>query len=139
MKPGVRAVAIAMLAAGIGWTLLSAQPGPGAYAQPAGTSKAKGTAFGPCQEDVQRLCPDVKPGQGRMARCLNQNEADLSPACREFQKEKRAEFRTARPACVDDMKRLCAGVRPGQGRIAKCLKRHEADLSPACKQELAAP
>jgi hypothetical protein len=35
--------------------------------------------------------------------------------------------------CREDAKRLCAGIEPGEGRIVKCLKEHEAQVSPACK------
>ena len=37
--------------------------------------------------------------------------------------------------CREDAERLCKGVEPGDGRIVQCLKQHEADLSPACKQK----
>ncbi|HWE22408.1 MAG TPA: cysteine rich repeat-containing protein [Myxococcales bacterium] len=36
--------------------------------------------------------------------------------------------------CEADAQKFCAGVQPGQGRILQCLKQHEADLSPECKQ-----
>jgi hypothetical protein len=139
MKRKACGIAVAVLMAGLMWTSLSAQPGPGAYAPSRSAPRARGAGFGPCQEDVQRLCADVKPGQGRMARCLREKEAEVSPACREFLKQRRSEFRAARTACADDMKRLCADVRPGQGRVAACLKRHEAELSPECKREGTAP
>lgn len=35
--------------------------------------------------------------------------------------------------CKDDAARLCAGIPHGGGRIAQCLKAHEAELSDACK------
>ena len=42
----------------------------------------------------------------------------------------------ARP-CRADAQRLCAGIKPGEGRIVACLKSHESDLSAACKANLA--
>jgi hypothetical protein len=39
--------------------------------------------------------------------------------------------------CKPDVERLCQGIPQGGGRIAACLKSHEADLSPACRDHLA--
>lgn len=39
-------------------------------------------------------------------------------------------------ACQADARKLCAGERPGGGRMLGCLKRHESDLSPACQAAL---
>jgi uncharacterized coiled-coil DUF342 family protein len=39
--------------------------------------------------------------------------------------------------CLQDARKLCAGVKPGQGRIGACLKQHEADLSAECKEKRA--
>ena len=43
---------------------------------------------------------------------------------------------TARP-CRDDATKLCPGVKPGGGAVAKCLKEHSNELSPACKKNIA--
>jgi hypothetical protein len=37
--------------------------------------------------------------------------------------------------CAEDVKKLCANVEKGEGRIIRCLKEHEAELSPACKEK----
>lgn len=37
-------------------------------------------------------------------------------------------------ACKEDLKKFCADVKSGDGRIARCLKKHEKDLSPACQE-----
>ena len=42
-----------------------------------------------------------------------------------------------RTACKADVEKLCAGIQPGGGRIAGCLKQNEAQVSPACKDALA--
>jgi Cysteine rich repeat len=39
--------------------------------------------------------------------------------------------------CKADAAKLCNGVQPGGGAILKCLKSHESDLSPACKNNMA--
>lgn len=36
-----------------------------------------------------------------------------------------------------DYKKLCPDVRSGGGRIVRCLKEHEADLSAPCRQVVA--
>jgi Cysteine rich repeat len=40
-------------------------------------------------------------------------------------------------ACVADIRKHCAGVEPGQGRITDCVKNHVEDLSAPCKDLLA--
>ena len=36
--------------------------------------------------------------------------------------------------CAADVKKFCGDVKPGQGAIVKCMKAHEAELSPACRE-----
>jgi hypothetical protein len=38
--------------------------------------------------------------------------------------------------CADDAAKLCKGVSQGGGKIAKCLKEHSNELSPACKENI---
>jgi len=38
--------------------------------------------------------------------------------------------------CVADVQKLCKDVQQGEGRIAKCMKEHEKELSPGCKENL---
>lgn len=42
----------------------------------------------------------------------------------------------ARP-CAEDAAKLCQGMQPSGGRVAKCLKEHSSELSPACKDSMA--
>src|SRR6516225_5705312 len=39
---------------------------------------------------------------------------------------------TGKP-CADDIKKLCAGIQPGEGRIKACIKSHLTELSPTCQ------
>ena len=38
--------------------------------------------------------------------------------------------------CAGDIKTLCAGIQPGEGRIKACIKSHLTDLSPSCQDRL---
>ncbi|WP_311030494.1 cysteine rich repeat-containing protein [Mesorhizobium koreense] len=38
--------------------------------------------------------------------------------------------------CKKDAARLCKGVQMGEGRMLKCLKAHEDDLTVGCAKEL---
>jgi len=38
-------------------------------------------ANSPCATDVQKFCKDVKPGEGRIIKCLQSHKSELSEAC----------------------------------------------------------
>ena len=42
-----------------------------------------------------------------------------------------------RTACAGDVEKLCPGVKPGGGQIIACLKQHESQVTPACKEAFA--
>lgn len=39
--------------------------------------------------------------------------------------------------CAEDAAKFCKDVKPGEGRVAACLKEHEKELSQACKERKA--
>lgn len=45
-------------------------------------------------------------------------------------------FAEGKKACKADMEKFCANVERGEGRIAKCMKEHKDELSPACKEQI---
>lgn len=47
-------------------------------------AREKGVRTDPCAEDAARLCPGMRPGDGRLGACLGQARDEVSPACREF-------------------------------------------------------
>ena len=95
-------------------------------------------ARGACQPDVERLCAGVQPGQGRIATCLMDKQAELSPECTQEIAQLRARAKGFAQACKGDIEKYCKGMRPKGGKLAKCLKQHQAQLSPACKDAFGA-
>ena len=45
------------------------------------TAPARAQEFAYCKADAQRLCREVRPGGGRMLRCLKAHENDLTVGC----------------------------------------------------------
>lgn len=85
-----------------------------------------------CRADADKLCQGVQPGQGRIAGCLVDKKAQLSPGCRQA-----IEDGERRQPCFADVQRLCKDVKPGEGRIAACMTANEARLSAECKADIA--
>ena len=88
---------------------------------------------GPCRADAEKLCKDIKGGH-KIWRCLRSHEEELSQACKDHfaaLREKRKEFVKA---CGEDRKKFCKDIKHRKrGKIAACLKSHEAELSETCK------
>ncbi len=88
---------------------------------------------GPCKADFEKFCKDIKPGQGRIAKCMKAHESELSPACRDKIEDDKEKAQAFVKACKPDTDKLCRGVKPGNGRLARCLKQNESLLSVPCK------
>ena len=86
----------------------------------------------PCSEDIAKYCKGLQPGKGSIVKCLQENESKLSDQCRARLKESRKRLETAREVCAADVRKFCKGIKPGGGRIAKCLAQHAGELSPEC-------
>jgi hypothetical protein len=43
----------------------------------------------------------------------------------------------SRGACRADVERLCKGVQPGGGAYGQCLRQHQSELSPECREHMA--
>jgi hypothetical protein len=88
---------------------------------------------GACVNDLQSYCRDVRPGQGRILKCMEEHENNLSPGC----KANLATMEKEHP-CADDIIRYCGNIQRGEGRIVQCLKENENQLTPQCNAKIQA-
>lgn len=95
---------------------------------------------GPCKADYEKLCKDVKPGQGRILQCMKEHQADLSKGCRERLAKAKEKLKQAKAgfdnACGGDVKSFCGDAQDGRGAVMKCLRQHRKDMSDGCKSFL---
>jgi len=84
---------------------------------------------GPCEPARAASDPPASPSQEQPAM-----SADPSGSTGKGAEGKGRGLRPGRKACAEDVKKLCAGVKAGEGRIMQCLREHTQELSPACNE-----
>jgi hypothetical protein len=77
-----------------------------------------------CRADVQKVCAGVSPGGGRIAACLRENEAKLSPSCQ-------AQLGKLE-ACAAEVKQLCPQAQ-GEGALRQCARAKRSEISDGCR------
>src|SRR6185503_11652899 len=88
-----------------------------------------------CKADIAKLCPDGD-GDGAVASCLAGKKGDLAAPClRALRHAKRVS--RFRQTCGEDVGRLCAGIKPGGGRVVSCLKAAGETVSAGCRDRVA--
>jgi hypothetical protein len=40
-----------------------------------------------CREDLTKFCADIKPGEGRLLKCIENNDAKVTPRCKSAMKD----------------------------------------------------
>lgn len=95
----------------------------------------------PCQEDMKKLCPEAQPGTPEARKCLAGNMDKLSEACRQrlsAARNRRQGYPARFKGCEADLEKHCKGLMPGGGRLMRCLRSHESEISTECKSRLPA-
>jgi hypothetical protein len=94
-----------------------------------------------CGKDIDKYCKKTNLGGGRVQQCLGQNQASVSARCKATVTEvrdllqKRAEARVAvLRVCDVDIRRLCAGIQPGDGNLMECFYKARRNMSAQCQQ-----
>jgi hypothetical protein len=93
-----------------------------------------------CRSDIATVCAGVERGQGRIAKCLEENASKLSTACQTARAEQKARVRVLKTqtkrVCAADLQSLCGTTEKGHGQMA-CLREKQAQASAPCQQALA--
>lgn len=100
-------------------------------------SVASAQGNGPCAKDRETLCAGIEPGDGRMMKCMMENQDKLSAECKAHHEKMKAHMKDMKESCADDVEKFCGDVKPGRGRVMKCMKKHKEEVSAACKEEMA--
>lgn len=113
-------------------------------------------ADGPCKEDIEIFCPDVKPGYAHLAECLNNQLFDERDGSSEFTVRVSKPCRSAllrfkmhltsninlnlnmAQDCKDDAKKLCGYVKEYTfpGKVIACLREKKGSLSDKCTRRI---
>lgn len=82
-----------------------------------------------CAKDAERLCSGIDPGKNQIFMCLQNNEAQLTSACRKEMQEFRRKTQGKNP-CFTDLADFCPDV--DGSRVQLCLLKNESRLSASC-------
>jgi OmpA-OmpF porin, OOP family len=112
-----------------------------ANAQTIGYAEALGQLATSCGKDFDKFCKTATLGGGKIADCLEQHWANVSPGCKTANTMvrallvKRAKARADVPRICDlDRLRFCGSVQPGDANLLECFETAKRNISAACRQ-----
>jgi hypothetical protein len=100
--------------------------------EPAEAMAQQASARQACAADIKQLCPEVKPGEGRLKACVKEHFGQLTASCQTAL----ISNVTITKVCKIDAQQKCGGVQPGGGHIQTCMKDHFTELTEPCKEAL---
>lgn len=94
-----------------------------------------------CQDDLDKYCKAVTPGEGRLALCLAAHEDHISERCQYALYQGSVALEQAIAAisyvarsCSGDAAKFCPETQPGDGRLLECLESKSDKVSSGCKK-----
>ena len=89
-----------------------------------------------CTEELARFCGSVRPGRGRLVRCMNFHADKLGQKCFQAMTAWLLARANAFKACLPDADRLCPRLPPRGPRGRACLLDNASKLSKQCLDAL---
>lgn len=96
-----------------------------------------------CQNELNTYCKTVSPGEGRVFACLYAYSDKLSGRCEYALYDAAAQLEDAiaklnyvAKSCAEDLNKYCADIKPGEGRVATCLKKNQSKTTAGCQQAM---
>jgi cysteine rich repeat protein len=139
MKRIIMCLVVCCIVVLVGKPAFAQQKGPAeAAAQGLIETVAKG-----CEKELTTYCKDVTPGEARILACLYAFEDKLSGQCEYALYDAAVQLERvinavayAANECRDDLTKFCSDIKPGEGRVLKCLDKNDTKVSKRCKQAL---
>lgn len=135
-------VSIALSALAALAMLAAALPAP-SNAQTMGYGEAMTRLVAACGADIETHCKGVRPGNARVQACMTENSSSLSEECVatiELAYLGITLRQNAQAAvlelCAEDVRRVCRGYEPGNGRQLRCLLLEHRQVSDACLEAI---
>ncbi len=91
-------------------------------------------AFGPCREQVKEFCKDLKPGEGRIQKCIEENADKFTGECKDHLTKMKEHLKEVKEECAEDSDSLCAGKEKKE--LMHCLRENKEKLSTECKASI---
>ena len=89
-----------------------------------------------CDQDAKKFCASVDPGRGQLAKCLNDYQGQLSPACAKELKDFGTKS-TGKNPCFNEIAEFCTDVPADNNKIEYCLMKNESKLGAKCAADFA--
>jgi sporulation protein YlmC with PRC-barrel domain len=91
-----------------------------------------------CGAEIEELCGDITPGEGRIALCVRAKADQLSRRCRftlfRVSRQIRQSVSNIADECLNGLKAQCGNAQ----KIGECAEQKSASISPACYTVVAA-
>ena len=96
-----------------------------------------------CGSDIKKFCKGLNLGNGRIQKCLEQNQAKVSPTCTSTMagvtasiQQRQAAQASVSKICAGAAARACKGVKGGDAHILGCLLKATKVVGEKCNQAL---
>lgn len=87
-----------------------------------------------CAGDAKKYCASIEPGKGQLAKCLDDYQGQLSPACAKELKDFKSKTGKKNP-CFEDLADFCADIPTDARKLEYCLLKNESRLSNICSAD----
>ena len=90
----------------------------------------------PCARDLEKYCKDVKPGEGRVLKCYEENKEKMSAGCQAWAEMAKRMGSRVTDYCAKEIESSCSGKKGDPLGLLECLESNYVSLSYDCRVKL---
>ncbi len=87
-----------------------------------------------CEEDRAKFCSGYSADNPMRLYCLKRNETQIKPSCKSTLRMVPGTEVEFYDTSIEEVEKFCPNIRPGKGRILKCLKGQGKNLTFECNK-----